>query len=81
MNDARQLLQADTYQKLLVIQKYQINREHALQLLDSAIQITRHTLSNKPQPALVNQLDELLTTKERIAANQNIRLQLTNFVL
>lgn len=81
INDARQLLQADSYQKLLIVQKYQTNREQALQLIDSALQITRHSVSAKPQPALVAQLEELLKTRERIASNYNIRLQLTKFVL
>lgn len=81
INDARQLLQADTYEKLLIVQKYQTNREHALQLIDSAMQITRHSVSAKPQTALITQLDELLRVKERITSNYNIRLQLTKFVL
>lgn len=81
INDARQLLQADSYQKLLIVQKYQTNREQALQLIDSAMQITRHSISAKPQAALITQLEQLLMTKERIASNYNIRLQLTKFVL
>ncbi|MDB5186732.1 MAG: hypothetical protein JWM07_204 [Candidatus Saccharibacteria bacterium] len=81
INDARQLLQADTYEKLLIVQKYQTNREQALQLIDSAMQITRHSVSAKPQAALITQLDDLLQVKERIASNYNIRLQLTKFVL
>ncbi|HEV7951927.1 MAG TPA: hypothetical protein VGO98_00985, partial [Candidatus Saccharimonadales bacterium] len=70
-----------TYQRLLIVQKYQTNREQALQLLDSALQITRHSVSAKPHPALITQLEQLLATKERIASNYNIRLQLTKFVL
>lgn len=81
MNDARHLLQASSYEKLLMIQKYQTNREDALQLLDSAIHITRHTVINKPQQALIMQMEGLLELRERIAANQNIRLQLADFVL
>jgi DNA polymerase III delta prime subunit len=81
INDARQLLQADSYQKILIVQKYQTNREHALQLIDSALQLTRHSLSTKPQAALITQLELLLVTRERIASNHNIRLQLTKFVL
>lgn len=81
MNDARQLLQGSSYEKLLMIQKYQTNREDVLQLLDSAIHITRHTVINKPQQTLITQLEGLLDVRERIAANQNIRLQLTDFVL
>jgi DNA polymerase III delta prime subunit len=81
VNDARQFLQADNYQKLLIVQKYQTNREQTLRMLDSALQITRHSLSAKPQAALITQLSLLLATKERIASNHNIRLQLTKFVL
>lgn len=81
MNDARQFLQANAYDKLLIIQKYQASREDTLQLIDSAMHITQHTVVNKPQPALIAQLEALLKIKERIAANQNIRLQLTEFAL
>lgn len=81
INDARQLLQADVYEKLLIVQKYQTNREQALRLLDSALQITRYSISGKPQSALITQLEQLLAVKERIASNHNIRLQLTDFVL
>lgn len=81
INDARQLLQGSSYERLLIVQKYQTNREHALQLVDSALQITRHSISAKPQPMLVSQLEALLIVREQIASNYNIRLQLTKFVL
>lgn len=81
INDARQFLQADNYQKLLIVQKYQTSREQALRLLDSALQITKHSLSAKPQAGLITQLGALLATKELIASNHNIRLQLAKFVL
>ena len=81
INDARQFLQTDSYQKLLIIQKYQSSREQTLQMLDSALQITRHSLSAKPQAALIAQLERLLATRERVASNHNIRLQLTKFVI
>jgi DNA polymerase III delta prime subunit len=81
MNDARQFLQSAIFERLLIVQKYQSSREGALQLIDSAIHITNHTVSNKPQLSLIAQLDALLKVRERIAANQNIRLQLTDFVL
>jgi len=81
MSDARTFLQADSYDKLRIIQKYQSNREQALQLVDSALQITRRSLSAKPQTALVGQLEGLLALKEQINSNYNIRLQMTHFVL
>lgn len=81
MGDARELLMASSYEKLLVVHKYYQNRPAALQLLDSALTITRRSLSQKPQPALIRQLDRLLEVQERIASNHNIRLQLMDFVL
>jgi DNA polymerase-3 subunit delta' len=79
--DARTLIQGDTYASLLIVQKYQSDRERALQLLDSALLISRRSLSTKPQHGLVVQLDHLLRVRENIASNYNIRLQLTQFVL
>lgn len=81
MSDARSLLTAKAYDKLLLIQKYQSSRELALQLLDSALIIARRGISAKPQQALVSQLDMLLETRENIAKNFNVRLQLTRLVL
>ncbi|HET8884552.1 MAG TPA: hypothetical protein VFM68_03730 [Candidatus Saccharimonadales bacterium] len=81
INDARDLLQADPYQKLLVVQKYQTNRENASLLIDSALQIARHSVSAHPQHVLITQLDKLLLVKENIASNHNVRLQLAQFVL
>jgi len=81
VGDARDLLQADTFKKLLVVQKYRSSREDALQLTESALQILRRSVSAKPQPQVVLQLERLLDTQERIAANHNISLQLAKFVL
>lgn len=81
IGDARDLLQGNTYKKLLVIQKYKSDRAGALQLIDGTINILRRTLSANPQQALIRQLDQLSDTKEHIAANHNIALQLTQFVL
>jgi replication-associated recombination protein RarA len=81
IGDARDLLQADTYKKMLIVQKYRSNRDDALRLIDSAIHILRRSVSLKPQPALITQLDKLLDVSERIASNQSTQLQLTQFVL
>lgn len=81
MGDARDLLASSAYNKLLIVHKYHQNRAGALQLLDSALSLTRRSLSQKPQPALVRRLDQLLIVRERVAANHSIRLQLMDFVL
>jgi DNA polymerase III delta prime subunit len=81
VGDARDLLQADTFKKLLVVQKYRSSREDALQLTESALQILRRSVSAKPQSQAILQLERLLETQEQIAANHNISLQLAKFVL
>jgi DNA polymerase-3 subunit delta' len=81
VGDARDLLQADAFKKLLVVQKYRSSREEALQLTESALQILRRSVSAKPQSQVVLQLERLLDTQERITANHNISLQLAKFVL
>lgn len=81
ISDARDLLQADTYTKLLIVQKYRSDRRRAMWLIDSALQILRRSSSAKPQSALIVQLQRLLETRERVAANHSIPLQLAAFVV
>jgi DNA polymerase-3 subunit delta' len=81
ISDVRDFLQGDPYKKLLVIQKYKANRDDTLQFIESAMQVLRCSISAKPQQSLVIQLERLLTAREQIAANCNISLQLTQFVL
>jgi len=81
ISDARTLLMASTYDKLAIIQKYQSNRDLALQLVDSALAIARHSISAKPQSSLVDQLNHLLAVREHLTSNFSIRLQLTQLVL
>lgn len=77
ITDARTFITASIYQKLRLIQSYKQDRKACLKLLDSAIAILRYTLQNKPQANLIVQIEQLLDARERIAANQNIALQLT----
>lgn len=81
ISDARTLLQGSIYSRLLIAQKYHSARDDALRLIDSAATIARRTLSTKPQPELVRQLEQLESTRQAIAGNGNIRLQLARFAL
>lgn len=81
VTDARTLLQATTYDKLVVAQKYQTDRGASLQLIDSALYILRRTLKTTPQPTIMSQIELLLAIRENIAMQHNIRLQLSRFVL
>lgn len=81
MKDARTLLQATLYDKLITINTYRENRADAVQLVLSASRMTRRSLSQNPQKALIDQLDKLTHTLERLQANGNVRLTLTRLVL
>ena len=81
IKDARDLLQSNTYDKLLIVNKYKDNRKNALLLVRSMIKITRRSLTQHVQPSLVKQLERLLEVEEALLANYNIRLQLTQYVV
>lgn len=81
VRDARDLLQARTYQRLIVAQKYKDNREGALMLLMSASNILRHSISEKPETSTISKIESLLYAYQQIEANGNIRLCLARFVV
>lgn len=79
--DAREFLTGDQFQQLLIVQKYQSDREATLSLIDSAIAITRRSVSAKAQPQAIQRIEQLLELRDKIASNQSIKLQLAHFVL
>jgi len=81
MTDARQFLQSEPYEQLLLIQNYQSDRVMALRLIDSMLSLARRSLSAKPQAGLVRQLERLIEIQTNIQANHNVRLQLAQFML
>ena len=81
ISDARDFLKGDRYKKLLVIQSYRQDRNRTLQLCDTVLALLRRTLLSQPQPAVIVQIERLLEARERIAANGNAMLQLTQFVI
>jgi len=81
VRDARDLLQASTYKKLVIAQSYKDNRDGALTLLTDASNILRRSISEKPSEALIKQIDGLLHAYKQIQANGNIRLCLARLVV
>ncbi len=81
VRDARELLQASVYKKLVVAQRYKDNREGALTLLRDASNILRRSISQKPTSDLIRQIDGLLYAYGQIQANGNIRLCLARLVV
>jgi len=81
MKDARELIRASLYEKLIMINTYKDNRDKARQLLDAATRLTRRSVSEHPQRATVTQLEKLLTASEKLGTNANVRLTLTQLVV
>ncbi|MDB5167703.1 MAG: hypothetical protein JWN26_848 [Candidatus Saccharibacteria bacterium] len=81
VRDARDLLQASTYKKLVVASRYKDDRESALLLLTNAANILKRSISEKPQAELIAQIDSLLYAYQQIQANGNIRLCLARLVV
>lgn len=81
VRDARDLLQASTYQKLLIAHRYKDNRDGALTLLMFAGNLLRRSISAQPQPHLFTHIDKLLLAQTKIMGNGNIRLCLARLVL
>jgi hypothetical protein len=75
------LIQSNPYDQLLVLQRYQSDRVETLKLIDSVLLVAKRSLSAKPQPELVKQLEKLLDIQENIQNNYSVRLQLTRYML
>lgn len=81
IKDARSLLQAPLYDKLLVINSYRDNRANAIELVRFCTLMTRRSITQRPDQALVAQLEKLLLVSEKLVANRNVRLTLAQLVL
>jgi hypothetical protein len=81
ITDARQFIQTDTYGKLLIAHRYRTDRDSTLELIDSALILLQTALRQQPQPAIVQQITTLLRTRESIAGNGNVALQLAAAVV
>lgn len=78
--DARMFLRGTPSEQLSILEQYQANRAQTLLLLDAAIRIIRHSLRQAPNDELLTKADALAVAYDRITANGNIRLQLTNLL-
>lgn len=81
VQDARTILGADSYTRLTIIQSYKDKRPVALQLIDDMIRQLQLTAMKSPSPAILEQLDSLVSAHERIKANGNIQLTLASVLL
>lgn len=76
VRDARQFLGGNTYQKLMIANKYKDDRVRAIQLLMDISNILRKNILNSPKVNTIEYMDKLLSAYRRIESNGNIRLNL-----
>lgn len=81
MTDAKQFIESSNYDRIVIAHRYASERSRALQLIDGAIQILRHSMSAHPDRATVDRLEQLTRAHQSISANGNIRLHLLRSVL
>jgi len=81
IRDARELLRGNTYNKLLIAQRYKDDRAATLLLLLDSTKILKKSIVSSPQIDTINHIDKILDAYERIEANGNIRLCLARMVL
>ncbi len=79
--NARKLLSANNYEKIILIQKYSSDRAKTLELLQQAMHIIEFSLAQKANSALAHQLDKLLETEKAVQENANAKIQLLKLVI
>jgi DNA polymerase-3 subunit delta' len=80
VQDARELLRANLYDKLLIAQRYKDNRESVLLLLLDVANILQKSIIDKPRADTINHINKLLKTYQLIEANGNIRICLAQMI-
>ena len=81
VTDARQLVGGTDADKVRTVAHYQSDKVRALALLESVRELTLFSLQRTSSRELIRMLDTVVLTYERIAANGNVRLQLTRFAV
>ena len=81
MRDARQIIDGNLYQKLLIAHRYKDDRVSALSLLSYSSKILTNSIVSNPQLNTFGYTDKLLKAYQRIEANGNIRLCLARMVI
>lgn len=79
IRDAREFIQAEQYQKYRIIEKYKDDRQKAIRLLSDTAKILSQNVSRTD--SALKQIRDILGAIERIEANANVRLCLTQVVV
>lgn len=75
ITDAKELLRADSYNRIILLNKYKDSREDAILMLEALIRIL-HTSIKSADPVMLGLLKYAMKAREDLKANYNVRLTL-----
>ncbi len=78
---ARQFIEGNAYQKMIVIQSLKDDRAGSLKLIDLILLLLRRSLASSAHVSSVELIQKLINASESIRANGNIRLHLMSAVV
>lgn len=81
MSDARTFLQGAVADRLRILHDYGGDRSQSLQLIESALAIIKHSLSQKPSVSQLQLANSLVSAYDSIAANGSAKLNLMLIVV
>lgn len=81
IRDARDLLRANQYQKLIIAHRYKDDRSATLLLLSDALNLLKRSILDSPNIDTIKHIDVILDTYQQIEANGNIRLCLARMIM
>lgn len=81
VRDARELIRATQYQKLLIAHNYKDSRAATLTLLLDVANILKRSIIASPQVDAINRVDAILNAYQQIEANGNVRLVLARMII
>ena len=81
MTRVRQFIEGDRLEKIAMIAKLKDNRAETLQFIETVIAVLRRSLTKSADDATLHLIDAMCQASDAVAANGNIRLQMTAAVL
>lgn len=81
MRQARDFTTGSLYQRLETINALKSDRREALEFIDACLMLLKKSLVNSSDEIILQRIESLLSAKEHILANGNVRLQLASAVL
>lgn len=78
---AREYVNGDMYNRLLIVNSIGNDRQKALGLMDNVLHILRNSVLDTSDEKSIERIDALLETKERLLSNGNVRLQMTTIMI